>query len=156
LLLEWNSPLYFLFGITTVALCAAWLVAAALFCKPQNLLRKLLRLPPLNYFGEISYGFYLWHFPICVVVADHVNAQHFGELKTFLITAVSTLLIASVSYHFLELPFLKLRHKFKTHTDTAVAVSTAPYPLGERGSLLEVVARRAESHAAGTAFNNRP
>jgi peptidoglycan/LPS O-acetylase OafA/YrhL len=120
LLLEAKSCLYFLFGITTVGLCGAWLVAAALFGKPHNSLRKCLRLSPLNYCGQISYGFYLWHFPIYNVVAGHSNTQHFGELKTFLITAVSTLLIASASYYVFELPFLKLRHKFKTHTDTHI------------------------------------
>ena len=119
-LLEWKSRFYFLFGITTVALCAAWLVVAVLFGRSQNLLRWFLRLPPLNYLGRISYGFYLWHYPICVAVADHVNAQYFGELKIALISAVSTLFIASTSYYVLELPFLKLRHKFKSHADATI------------------------------------
>jgi peptidoglycan/LPS O-acetylase OafA/YrhL len=113
LTLRWTSPLLFLFGFPIVAFCAAWLISAALFGKPQSLLRQFLRWSPLTYCGQISYGFYLWHFPILIVVANHVSHQNFGELKAFTITAISTLLVASASYHILELPALRLRRKFQ-------------------------------------------
>lgn len=105
--------LYFL-GIPIIAFCAAWLILATLVGKPQSLLRQLLRWSPLTYCGQISYGFYLWHFPILIIVANYVSHQNFGQLKTLAITAILTLLIASASYHLLELPALRLRGKFQS------------------------------------------
>ena len=109
-----TSRFLYLLGIPIIAFCAAWLILAALVGKPQSLLRQLLRWSPLTYCGQISYGFYLWHFPIFIVVANYVSHQNFGQLKTLAITAISTLLIASASYHMLELPALRLRGKFQS------------------------------------------
>jgi peptidoglycan/LPS O-acetylase OafA/YrhL len=109
LTLEWTSPFHF-FGLPIIAFCSAWLIVAASTGKPDTVFRRVLRWKPLVYCGQISYGFYLWSFPIGIVVAGKVGQQSFGDLKTFLITAVLTLLVASCSYYLIELPFLRMRH----------------------------------------------
>ena len=111
--ISWNSYLFQQFGFSVVGLCSAWLILAAMNGKPENLLRSVLRWSPLNYCGRISYGLYLWHYPIACVVAIYLAGGQFSGPKTLAITAVVTLLVASVSYHWLEFPILSLRGKFR-------------------------------------------
>ena len=125
LTLEWTSPFHFLFGLPISALCSAWLIVAALAGKPDELFRRALRWSPLIYLGQISYGIYLWHFPITIVVAGKVGHQSFGDLKTFLITAVATLLIASCSYYLIELPFLKMRYRQRQRSKSEIKPACA-------------------------------
>lgn len=111
--ISWTSPLLYLLGFPVIALCAASLILAAMTGRPHGVLRRFLSWAPLNYCGKISYGFYLWHYPISCVVTIYFGGTHFGQLKTLAATAISTLLIASMSYWMLELPVLRLGRKFR-------------------------------------------
>ena len=113
LTLFWDSRVLCPFGFALTGLCAAWIVLAALVGPPQGSLRRFLRLAPLNYCGRISYGLYLWHYPVLRVLAGHSSGSHFNQAKIFAITAISTFLIASASYHMLELPVLKQRRQIQ-------------------------------------------
>lgn len=111
--ISWTSRLVQVLGFPVIALCAASLMAAAMSGSPRDLLRRFLRWAPLNYCGKVSYGFYLWHYPIAVVVAMYLGGTFFGQLERMVVTAAITLLIASLSYRILELPVLRLRSKFR-------------------------------------------
>ena len=57
---------------------------------------------PLTYAGSISYGIYLWHWPIdCVLVPERV---HVGPLLLLALRLGATLAISVVSYRWLEQP----------------------------------------------------
>ena len=104
---QYQSPWYQLLGISLVALCAGWIILAA----PVNkTIARLLRWPPLNYCGRISYGIYLWHFPICIVVAKRITSK---PILVLILTVTLTLLIASVSYFIIERPALRARKHFQ-------------------------------------------
>ena len=64
---------------------------------------------PFSYIGRISYGLYLFHFPIIRILA--VQFGYSGFRLAFLVMLTS-LLFASISYHFLELRFLALKRRF--------------------------------------------
>src|SRR3984957_3115468 len=70
-------------------------------------LGQVLSLRPLRFLGRISYGVYLWHFPVIVymtpgrvgVSGDALDAVRIG----------ATLLLATLSYRFVEMPIRRAR-----------------------------------------------
>ena len=71
---------------------------------------SLLRWRPVVYIGLISYSLYLWHWPV-IVLAQYANGM---EPLTPWLPALfaACLLLASLSYHFVEKPFR--RHGIST------------------------------------------
>jgi peptidoglycan/LPS O-acetylase OafA/YrhL len=82
----------------------------------HGLFLGILESPPLRYSGKISYGLYVYHQPITWFATD---IQQLGFVETDLVKPVATLiaflgtlLIASISYHFMEKPLLNLKDRF--------------------------------------------
>jgi peptidoglycan/LPS O-acetylase OafA/YrhL len=63
---------------------------------------------PFSYIGRISYGLYLFHFPIIRILS--VQFGYTGFRLAIMVTLTS-LVLASISYHFLELRFLALKRR---------------------------------------------
>lgn len=76
----------------------------------RSLLARLFEMRWLSYIGKISYGIYLWHYPIfSVIQTRHLPAGK--ELAVeFLLTTVAVL----ASYYLLERPLLRLKTKFQS------------------------------------------
>jgi len=68
-------------------------------------LKSLLSIRPLVYTGKISYGFYLWHYPIVLGLSQYGN---FGKMAALMLSFG----LASASYHWIELPFLAQKKQF--------------------------------------------
>lgn len=67
----------------------------------------------INYFGKVSYGIYMFHPMIVVVVLHRLRALGYPEFWLLALTAsVVTILLATLSYETFEKPFLKLKNKF--------------------------------------------
>jgi peptidoglycan/LPS O-acetylase OafA/YrhL len=65
---------------------------------------------PLRYTGRISYGLYLWHFPIFVLLRPRLE-----DLPAVMEIAVATAIsyaVASLSFFAVERPFLQLKRRF--------------------------------------------
>jgi len=62
----------------------------------------LLTNPVSRYLGDISYGIYLWHFPVLVLLPTVLPASSVEKGVVVLLTLV----LATVSYHLLERPIL--------------------------------------------------
>src|SRR3954447_9732878 len=88
-------------GLLAVSLAPAALVAAAVSPR-RTLARRLLELPPLVGLGVISYGVYLWHWPLFVVLTPARTGLHDGPLAVLRIAA--TLVVAVASYRLIERP----------------------------------------------------
>jgi peptidoglycan/LPS O-acetylase OafA/YrhL/lysophospholipase L1-like esterase len=90
-------------GLALSALCGLILVAAASNPVPGPIVRSL-HAPPLVHLGAISYGVYLWSWPIMQMV----NERH-TDLRGWPLVAVQvamTLVVAETSWRYLERPIL--------------------------------------------------
>jgi hypothetical protein len=95
-----------------VAVCAATLILA-LENAQGGIVKSLLSARPVSYLGRISYGTYLWHWPVIVVIA---YGRHIGATTLFLIVLPVSTALAAVSYHALERPVRSARvlDRFRT------------------------------------------
>jgi peptidoglycan/LPS O-acetylase OafA/YrhL len=73
---------------------------------PRGMLHRIFEASPLVYVGIISYGLYIWHFPIFNIIHErYPNHWQF--------TAVAAALAATLlSYYLVERPCLRLKKKF--------------------------------------------
>jgi peptidoglycan/LPS O-acetylase OafA/YrhL len=129
----------------TVNLTDAWMYAggfviAAVACtllvthcaSSQSPLSSLLSFSPLVAIGRISYGLYLFHFPI-FLVARHLVLPH-DHLRLALLMAagvLATFTIATASYFLLEKPVLRLKDRWRSARQPAAG----PEAAGRIGSL---------------------
>ncbi|MDQ2852500.1 MAG: acyltransferase [Actinomycetota bacterium] len=90
-------------GIFLFALAAAALVLACADERASRL-RAVLGWRPFAYLGRISYGLYLWHWPILLWMR-RVDPR-LGTSLTVGIGICTTLAIAAASYHFVERPVI--------------------------------------------------
>jgi peptidoglycan/LPS O-acetylase OafA/YrhL len=68
-----------------------------------------LNLKPLRWTGKISYGLYLWHWPIILIAsAIPYGSEGIKDVAIFVVTYS----IAAASFYYLEQPFLRMKHKF--------------------------------------------
>ncbi|MBO0870228.1 MAG: hypothetical protein J2P15_16850, partial [Micromonosporaceae bacterium] len=93
-------------GFAIGALAVAAVLAHATV-SPGSWTARLLAVPPLVWLGRISYGVYLWHWPLY----QFVDAEHTGLAGPGLLLARIglTLAVATVSYLALERPVLRRR-----------------------------------------------
>ena len=91
-------------GLTFSAVTAVWIIVAAL---QPGWLRSLLSFTPFTYTGRISYGWYLWHYPILSFGLKHVS----HHLSILLVATAYP--VAMASHRFVEKPFLKLKRRFE-------------------------------------------
>ncbi|MGC2635838.1 MAG: acyltransferase [Acidobacteriaceae bacterium] len=73
-----------------------------------------VRVAYLRYPGKISYGLYVFHM-LCIRIADRLLREESGVLHFTARIGLSfalTVLMAALSYNFLERPFLKLKDRF--------------------------------------------
>src|SRR5262249_46233609 len=61
-----------------------------------------LALPPVRWVGAISYGLYLWHWPVTVAVTE--GRTDLSGWRLTVARVALTLAAAAISYYFLELP----------------------------------------------------
>ncbi len=78
------------------------LVICGVTMAPGGLPARVLGIAPLAYVGQISYGLYLWHWPIFLVI-DHARTGLVGY-ELFAVRLAATFAIAALSWHFVETP----------------------------------------------------
>lgn len=70
-----------------------------------NVSKSILSVKPLVYFGKRSYGLYLWHYWI-------LNVVNPKNIYVLLACAAASLVVTELSFRFVEMPFLSLKHRF--------------------------------------------
>ena len=102
LTLSINDAFLYHGGFLLLALGVGVVIAAAAQPKAGPL-GRVLSLPPLRSLGIISYGVYLWHWPIFFVLTT--PRTHLEGYTLFAVRVALTLLISVISYNVVEAPF---------------------------------------------------
>ena len=109
-------------GFLAVALAVGAVIGASV-AAPTSPFARLLACPPLPYLGRISYGLYLWHWPVTLWLT-HSRTGLSGPALLGVRLAV-TLACAMASWHFLEQPILRGTLRVPAPRITAPAVLAA-------------------------------
>ena len=109
--------LFFCFFITNLA------------ANPGSIVR--LEQPVVSYLGKISYGIYVYHTALIILCLKATQTYTAYDPSSVAFTVIlygssilSTVLVAALSYHYLEQPLLRLKHHFEP-TQTPPAASSA-------------------------------
>lgn len=132
--LEGQSPRLYRGGFWISELAVLVLIACT-WQGQRSLWGRLLMLAPLRGLGLISYGLYLWHWPVFVVLSE--SRTHLSGISLGLLRLAVSGLVAVLSYRFLELPIR--RHGLKRWppgivVPAAVAASVAAILFSTRGA----------------------
>lgn len=97
---EW----YYTGGFLLLAAAVGAVILAAV--QPEgNAVRSALSVRPLVWLGIVSYGIYLWHWPIFIVLSrKRAFLENWSYLELTLLRLASTIIVATLSYYLLERP----------------------------------------------------
>lgn len=106
--LKWDGFAYYWWGQTSFAVVVALLIML-LSVEPDNLMVRVLSNPLLLQLGVISYGVYLWHFPVYIFLAER-GVESYALL---IFGCVLTVAIALISWRLVEMPALRIKAKLQ-------------------------------------------
>ncbi len=105
--LNWKTPAMYAGGYTLLALLSLLVVATVTSAAP-GLLGRLLSCGGLPHLGAVSYGLYIWHYPLYRLALHLAEVMAPGHQLTrvagLLCATALTWLMAEVSHHWLEKP----------------------------------------------------
>ncbi|MEQ9258094.1 MAG: acyltransferase family protein [Roseovarius sp.] len=120
------------------------------FARPgQSWIARGLAWGPMAYIGRISYGAYLWHWPI-IVGAVYYGVEMTDPLRS--VMTLGALALGALSYHFVETPIRRIsvtRHKARLYlmfaAQSAVMLALAAYLFAQPGKAVTGEDARLES-----------
>jgi peptidoglycan/LPS O-acetylase OafA/YrhL len=133
-------------GFAMVSVC----VAAVLLCAvldPRGIVSRILSLAPLRFLGRISYGVYLWHWPLDIALTESRVGVRGYEL--FGVRSGAAIAIATVSYYAIEQP---IRRGSVLTRARAIVVT----PVAVAGTVVAVVAATAAPAVAAVPAHAKP
>jgi peptidoglycan/LPS O-acetylase OafA/YrhL len=99
--LDGQDPLLYRGGFWLTELAALVLIVCGAM-GPGGLAARALSLRPLTYLGKVSYGVYLWHWPLnLVLTAERI---HIHGVWLHALRFAATMAVAAISYRFYEQP----------------------------------------------------
>lgn len=97
LLVVWYFVDFSLLNYVEPLLFSAVIIGVAYFCRPLNFLQR---------YDNISYGLYLYHYPVIQVLVQY-RLHQYNVYLTFVLALLLTILLATLSWRFIEKPLLK-------------------------------------------------
>jgi peptidoglycan/LPS O-acetylase OafA/YrhL len=117
---DFTMPYLAITGYTTFTLVFGIVVYEAVRAE-SGLIQWLLNNRFLKFFGRISYGLYVYHWPIYILLFDRLTNWSVAHgiagaglapfLSAMVITVIA-IIVSVLSYRYFERPFLKLKEKF--------------------------------------------
>jgi peptidoglycan/LPS O-acetylase OafA/YrhL len=106
-------------GYTTFAVLFGILVYEAV-TRGSKLIEWLFNNRFMKFFGRISYGLYVFHWPINILLYEHIKRyaveKNFGLRGAEIVSAICVsgiaIALSVLSYYYFERPFLKLKERF--------------------------------------------
>lgn len=129
--IQWDQEIVYKGGFAVASIAAA-LVLADVVLDPSGVISRVLSIAPLRYLGTISYGIYLWHFPLDILLDE--SRVRLGGYPLFAVRSVAAIAVATVSYFVLERPirsgsfFRQLRARIVTPI-AVIATVTAVFSI---------------------------
>ena len=93
---------------TITNICIGFIIVISI-TRQNNIYFKLLNSAPLNYLGILSYSIYIWQ---QLFFSDNI-----GWLSSFPINLFLIIIVAIISYEFIEKPFLKLKERLNSQQE---------------------------------------
>jgi peptidoglycan/LPS O-acetylase OafA/YrhL len=112
----YTSPQLYYWQFIVISICLTILLLATITLPTHHLFRTLLRTRWLVWTGQISYGLYLWHYPVYRIMFEQGMSW---PLVLFLGSAV-TVICASLSFYTIEKWFLKMKKNYRPSIPQAV------------------------------------
>jgi peptidoglycan/LPS O-acetylase OafA/YrhL len=140
--LRWTEPPMARYGYAVCGICSL-VIIGDLVAGQSGWLRRLLSARPLVWTGKVSYGLYLWHYPIFAALRE--GAPDATWPWVFAAGTVLSFAAAAASYYLVERRCLALKRYFEPGQRqpaqprlTAVRgrlIASAPAPAGTGGSI---------------------
>jgi peptidoglycan/LPS O-acetylase OafA/YrhL len=118
---QFSFPYLALIGYTTFAMLFGLLVYEAVNAQ-NKVVTILFNWSFLKFFGRISYGFYIFHWPIYVMLSPFTLkwskyilptvSANIQQIVSAVICTIVAILISVLSYRYFEIHFLKLKNRF--------------------------------------------
>src|SRR5690606_32313247 len=124
---EWGDMGAMVWGLTVVEFAALVVLLAVL--PGKGLIYEMLSAPSLVYIGKLSYGIYLWHYP----VVRWLRAEFAWPVAVVLGFVISAAL-AALSFYTIEKWALRRRDAAPRRAPTSKAVTTAKAQTVAEGS----------------------
>jgi peptidoglycan/LPS O-acetylase OafA/YrhL/lysophospholipase L1-like esterase len=131
-------------GFFGIALATAAMVAAVV-AQPRSPLAQLFSLPPLRYLGRISYGVYLYHWPLFLVLTrSRVGVSGWALVG---VRVGVTLAVAVTSFHLIERPIRQ--GQFRMWRPQVLAPASALTAVAAVATVLVVTTNLSSAGSAG-------
>ena len=105
-------------GFTLIALASGSLLVLAVL--RDGIIRRMFSAKALRTLGKYSYGLYLYHFPLAVLLdpikppLSHLLHSEIVAKVLFVVFSLATNLgVAWVSFQFIEAPIMRLKDRFR-------------------------------------------
>jgi peptidoglycan/LPS O-acetylase OafA/YrhL len=133
---------------TIIAAVGSVLLVLSLAMSSRGPLARMLSLAPMVWIGRISYGLYVFHYPVFHIVAAHTTSARVDGYSAWInvVQFAVTFAVATLSFYFWEKPFLRLKGSVKPAAPATPAVATSAVPAARRPEAAQVrVHARAEA-----------
>jgi peptidoglycan/LPS O-acetylase OafA/YrhL len=114
---------YMYWGVMSLVSIATALLIVEILTGPSRLTRAVLGSAVAVWIGRVSYGLYLWHFPVFkfitperlgLTVTGDTPGLHLAVLQ--LARFAATFAVVTLSFYAIEQPALRLRHRFRSRS----------------------------------------
>jgi peptidoglycan/LPS O-acetylase OafA/YrhL len=122
----------------------AKLVACGLLVAPfvlggpgRGVIARVLRARPLVFIGTVSYGIYLWHYPLLTKLLPSMYKH--GEVETLVVVSLMSLWAGALSYYLIEHPTQRLAIRWLSRRRAGGPAASLAGPLVAVGPVAPVV-----------------
>ncbi|MBV8981373.1 MAG: acyltransferase, partial [Acidimicrobiia bacterium] len=104
-------------GLPAVAVCSALLIVGVVGA-PGSVMARMLAVRPVAWVGRISYGLYLWHYPIDRMLRPGAHTLGLGHVPLQIVRVALAFGAATASFYLVEQPLLRRKRRFSPRAGT--------------------------------------